>query len=83
MSSPDKISLPDFLKQLTSNNISHSKAIHVASKMSVLTLQIVDFLAVMLTHGEDIRPITPQLHWPDLLILPSSRLGSRRGTRDG
>lgn len=61
MSLSDKISLPDFLKQLTSNKIPHSKAIHIASKMSVLTLQITDCLA-MLTRGEDTKPITHRPH---------------------
>jgi len=42
MSMTDKISLPDFLKQLTSNKIPHSKAIYVASKMSVFALRITD-----------------------------------------
>jgi len=63
MSLSDKIELPDFLKQLTSNKIPHSKAMHVASKMSVLVFRITDYLAGKLTNGEDTRPITHQSHW--------------------
>ena len=63
MSLPNKISLPDFLLQLTSNKIPHSKAISAASKMSVLVLQVTDYPMEKLTHGEDIRPITRQSHW--------------------
>ena len=65
MSSSDKISLPDFLKQLTSNRIPHSKAIRVASKMFVLDSRIPDRLARKLTHGKDTRPTTHQSHWLD------------------
>ena len=65
MSSSDKILLPDFLKQLTSNKIPHSKAIHAASKMSVLASRITDRLAGKLTNGEDTKPITHQSHWLD------------------
>jgi len=65
MSSSDRISLPDFLKQLASNKIPHSKAIHVASKMSVPALLITDHLGMELIHGEDTRPIKHQSHWQD------------------
>jgi len=61
MSLSDKISLQDFLKQLISNQIPHSKAIHIASKMSVLALRITYFLE-KLTRGEDTRPITHRPH---------------------
>ena len=65
MSSSEKISLPDFLKRLTSNKIPHSKAIHAASKMFVLASQITECPAGKLTHGEDTKPITRQSRWLD------------------
>jgi len=72
MSSPDKVSLPTFLKQLTSNKILPTKAINIASKMSVLALRIAECLTGKLTHDEleDTRPITHQSHSLDLPMPP-------------
>ena len=61
MSLSNRISLQDFLKQLTSNKIPHSKAMHIASKMFVLASRITNCLA-KLTRAEDTRPITHRPH---------------------